>query len=386
MSTEHGVPATTTMRPLNRGKAIPGGHLPYHYDIHGLTTVASAVWLPELATFQSAEPIAEPNISVRIGKLPPMGGTAQSKRAGRSIRYAEGLGRVGFGADVQIHELNRIDILATPILKYSPHVLYTNLVEPILRWNFVEKGVTLVHGACIAYGDRAYMVTAKTDTGKTTTILRLLDEAVASNQNIAFISDDLTLVAPDGQVMSYPKPLTISNHTVAAVNTPMLTARERFFLPLQSRLHSRSGRRWALFLAKSRLPMATINTYVQLLVPPPKYHVDRLIPNVKVAQKATLAGLFVIERNGKGHVILGRQEAMEILLSNCDDAYGFPPYGALEAFLRTPSGQTDLRATERAIVTEAFQNLPATLLRSERLDWAQRIPAFINNAAPIPVT
>ena len=185
--------------------------------------------------------------------------------------------------------------------------------------------------------------------------------------------------------MSYPKPLTISNHTVAAVNKPMLTRRERLFLPLQSRLHSRTGRRWALTLARSKLPMATVNAIVQLLIPPPKYHVERLIPNVTVAQQAQLAGLFVIERDGRGDVALKRQEAMEILLNNCDDAYGFPPYGALEAFLRKPNGQ-DLRARERSIVTQAFQNLPATLLRSETLDWARRIPRFINDPLPTATT
>ena len=55
----------------------------------------------------------------------------------------------------------------------------------------------------------------------------------------------------------------------------------------QSRLHSRSGRRLAMVLAKTRLPAATINAIVQLLVPPPKYHVDRLVPDVQLAPEAT---------------------------------------------------------------------------------------------------
>ena len=82
-------------------------------------------------------------------------------------------------------------------------------------------------------------------------------------------------------MLSYPKPLTISLAYMVAVNAPLLTRRERMTLPIQSRLHSKSGRLFGLFLAKTRLPMATMNAVVQMLVPPPKYHVDRLVPYVK---------------------------------------------------------------------------------------------------------
>ena len=115
-------------------------------------------------------------------------------------------------------------------------MLYTNVVEPILRWTFASKGYALVHAACFADGDSAFMVTARTDTGKTTTTLKLLDHYPYS-----FLSDDLTIVCPDGRVLAYPKPLTISRHTVHAVKTPLLSRRERVKLIPQSRLHSRIG-------------------------------------------------------------------------------------------------------------------------------------------------
>ena len=65
-----------------------------------------------------------------------------------------------------------IDIVAAPMLRYSPHVLYTNVVEPTLRWCFVTRGYALAHCACIAVDGRAHLITARTDTGKTTTILK----------------------------------------------------------------------------------------------------------------------------------------------------------------------------------------------------------------------
>ena len=101
-------------------------------------------------------------------------------------------------------------------------------------------------------------------------------------------------------MLTYPKPLTISRHTVKAVKTPLLSRRERIGLIVQSRLHSRSGRRFALILARTHLPAATINAVVQMLVPPPKYHVERLVPGVEVAPEAHLAGMVVIQRGGEG--------------------------------------------------------------------------------------
>ena len=87
---------------------------------------------------------------------------------------------------------------------------------------FVERGYALVHGACLVDGDDAYLITARTDTGKTTTMLKLLDSLPYE-----FVSDDLTLVSPDGTVLPYPKPLTISSHTAACREAAQLNWFER---------------------------------------------------------------------------------------------------------------------------------------------------------------
>ena len=144
------------------------------------------------------------------------------------------------------------------------------------------------------------------------------------------------------------------------------------------RVQSRSGRRFAFILAKTHLPAATINAIVQLLVPPPKYHVERLVPGVDVAVEGRLAGMVVIERGGSGEVVLDEREALATLLSNCEDAYGFPPYSSIEGFLRRRNG-TDLRDVEREIVALALGGLPATLIRSETMDWWQHLPAVVSH-------
>ena len=377
----------------------------YSYDIHGIVTVTSEVRLPELQRFMVAEALSRPTIRVRIGHMrtpaagPHLNGHSPSTNGhgpsanghgpspngngslaalakgngnvARTLRYTEGFGALGFGVEIsQVGE--RVEVLAAPLLQRSPHVLYTNVVEPILRWTFASKGYALVHAACFADGDHAFMLTARTDTGKTTTTLKLLDHYPYS-----FLSDDLTIVCPDGKVLAYPKPLTISRHTVHAVQTPRLSRRERIKLIPQSRLHSRSGRRFAMLLATMRIPAATLNAVVQRLIPPPKYDIDRLIPSARVAPQAQIAGLVIIQRDEDFEKQLDTEEALEILMANCEDAFGFPPYSKIEAFLQGMHGE-DLKDTERMIVTQAFGSVPATLIASSTMDWWQRLPSVMS--------
>jgi putative flippase GtrA len=368
----------------------PGTDPPvFNYDVHGILSIASETRLPELERFIVGDLLEEPTLSVRIGKLKPAQGEdeiprltvtragveadpARSQRPPR-MRYTEGPGSLGFGVDISM--AGRIEIVASPLMRRSPHVLYTNVVEPILRWTVAERGYALVHGACVSDGDRAFLVTAGTDTGKTTTILKMLHEHPYS-----FMSDDLTLIAPDGRVLSYPKPLTISGHAVRSVRTSLLSRRERAALVLQSRLHSRSARRFAMLLAKTKMPAATINTIAQMLVPPPKYHVERLIPDAKVTPEAYLNGLVVIQRGGHGSEPLGNAEALEMLMRNCEDAFGFPPYSAIAGLLLS-NDREDLLRVEREIVASALSGVTATVMRSETMDWAVRMPAIVEDLA-----
>jgi dolichol-phosphate mannosyltransferase len=395
----------------------------YCYDIHGIVTITSDVRLPELARFRVDEVLLSPSIRVCMadsastfaasngsadGRLPeatipftnghkpngngathpgngatalvsgngavPSGngnGIGAAHLAGgalpRTLRYLEGRGGLGFGIEVKVVG-ERVLVLAAPLLERSPHVLYTNVVEPILRWLFASKGYALVHGACFADGESALMVTARTDTGKTTTTLKLLDRHPYS-----FLSDDLTILCPDGRVLAYPKPLTISQHTLHAVNAPMLSRRERIALVVQSRIHSRSGRRFAMVIARLRIPAATVNAVVQRIIPPPKYQIDRLIPTARIAPEARLTRLVVIERGHDRTEELDTEEAVNVLMANCEDAFGFPPYGHIEKFLQGFDG-TDLKSREREVVTIALSRIPASVLGSTTMDWWSALP------------
>ncbi len=142
------------------------------YDIHHILTITSDVALPELAAFRIPVAPEKPTVRVRLGNVDKIRDEA-TPIPERTVTYKESTGRHGFAIRLDLGR--NIDILASPYLKHSPHVLYTNAVEPVLRWAFVERGYALVHGACLSANGRAFLITARTDTGKTTTVLKTLD-------------------------------------------------------------------------------------------------------------------------------------------------------------------------------------------------------------------
>jgi hypothetical protein len=345
----------------------------FTYNIHNLITVFSESKLPELEPFRVETDFPNPTILVRIG-VPCETRPCREQRT--YMRYREVFGHLGFEVGIDLGET--IDVVVSPALRFSPHVLYTNVIEPLLRWTFVKKGFALVHGATIAFGDAAYLITARTDTGKTTTLLKILAYQRRNGDQAAFLSDDMTLVSSDGIALTYPKPLTISYHTLKAVQTDTLKFKERIMLPIQSRIHSKSGRKIAFFISKTNLPAATINMITQMLVPPPKYFVNRLVPKVKLAREANLSGMFIIERGQEDIVSVENKVALDILLQNCEDAYGFPPYEDLKKFLYLQNGN-DLREKECSIIRQAFGKLPVTIIRSNTMNWWAQIPSFVQN-------
>ena len=349
----------------------------YYYNIHDIIKVRSAKRLPELGYFAVTEPFDDPDINVMISSNP-----ADFKSL-NSINYDEVLGSYGFSIVINQSE-TRTDVIASPLIGLSPHVLYTNVVEALLRWMFVRKGYALMHGACLAKDGKAVFVTAQTDTGKTTTILHTLRENLGEMQ---FLSDDMTIVGRDGRVLNYPKPLTISLHTLRAVKAAPLTVLERMFLQVQSRLHSRGGRKAAMWLSKSLMPAATLNAIVQKVIPPPKYMVHRLIPKVTYVNEAKLSHIVLIERGSDYEATLNEDEKAKILVANAEDAYGFPPYPSLAHLVSQWHGE-DLHKAETAIVTEATRGLPAIHLRRSQFDWYKQIPRFVqetDNYVPVPV-
>lgn len=346
----------------------------YLYDIHGIIRVQSTHRLPELGYFRVDSLSAPADVIVTTTMRAPDSAASSASRPRKSVHYDDGLGRIGF--DINIEYGDAIQVTVSPLISCSPHVLYTNVIEPLLRWTFVQKGYVLIHAACLSFDGKAVLVTAKTDTGKTSTIIL----TAKNTPSCHFLSDDMTIVSRDGTVMSYPKPMTISFHTLNAAKTAPLPLLNRAALQIQSRLHSKSGRKVGLKLGNSKFPAATLNALVQMLIPPPKYMIDRLVPDVKFSEQARLTHAVVIERGPDAARNMSHDEIVQELSVNAEDAYGFPPYPVIGHLLYTWNGH-DLHEQERAIVSEALNGCEAELLRSANFGWWSRIPELVNTHA-----
>jgi dolichol-phosphate mannosyltransferase len=284
--------------------------------------------------------------------------------------YEEHLG--GLGANFRLEMGDTIRITAGPLLEHSPHVLYTNIVEALLRFLAVSKGRVLLHSACVQLGDTGIMLSARTDTGKTGTILRLIREEGAT-----FLSDDMTILDPSGTAHCFPKPLTISHHTLLAVDSQGLSKAEWRKLRLQSRLHSKEGRLFGMRLAQMNLPIMTFNAVTQAVVPPPKYDVDRLVP-CDVIREVEVTDLFIIERGENGMADVSREDALVELIENTDDAYGFPPFATLAPTLVVGGmDYEELRRRESELLDQALDVISVRRLARDDFGWPKEISAVL---------
>jgi dolichol-phosphate mannosyltransferase len=347
-------------------------YLTYRYDVAGVVKIGSQVMLPELEFFR-AQHIADGDvdIAVRVGDV---GNKRPRKRAAMIeslhptvIRYEEHFGRLGANFRARIDD--RITVDVGPLLARSSHVVYTNILEPLLRFVMVSRGRMLLHSACVELAGTGVMLSALTDTGKTGTVLRLLRE-----HGGRFLSDDMTVIDRNGNASWFPKPLTISAHTLRAVSADDLTRSEWRRLQIQSRLHSKGGRSIGMTLSRFNLPIMGINAITQMLVPPPKYTVDRLVP-CQMADATRVRELFIIERGTPRLADLDKSDALTQLLANTDDAYTFPPFRYLAPAINIGSQDyQELRAAERNILAGFLANVRVRTLASDSFGWADEIP------------
>lgn len=368
---------------------VPRNGRQYYYDIHGLVAIRSEVRLPELGYFQ-VEPFSRAaDITVRRGYVGArrMIPKVQATMSPGLFVYREHLGSVG--ANFRVDLDNRINVTVSPLLARSKHVVYTNVVEALLRFVLVNKGYMLLHSATVRLGEETIMLSAQTDTGKTGTILRLLQE---HPENSTFLSDDMTIINAQGEAWSFPKPLTISSHTMRAVNKHVLSLPRRLVLGIQSRIHSKDGRQFALLLARLNIPIIAINAITQILVPPPKYMIDQLVPTARYKDTGRVRQIFIIGRGPEDEEQLSHDEAMATLLANTEDAYGFPPFSIMERAITLRSRNlrkgkkqdiSFLRDRERAILSDFLSNMWVSRLTSPNFGWADVIPERVLQPAAV---
>jgi putative flippase GtrA len=357
----------TGVRPMTRKRS-------WRYDVHGIVRIVSQTPLPELERFEVPALLGEPDIEVVVSNR-GFGGLRRRVTVTEhdgEVTYVEQLGRFGFAAKIDIETLSRIQV--SKLLRRSPHVAYTNVVEPVVRWLMVRKGYILAHAACLQIDGHGVLITARTDTGKTTTCLKSIRE-----QGSGFVSDDMVIIDHEGRALSFPKPLTISSHTLHAVKGAPMPTLTRAALQIQGRIHSKFGRSVGMAIGNAHLPVATMSALVQMAVPPPKFHVDRLIPEAELVSALDLDRLVVIERGDALLRELDEEAAFEILSENTEDAYGFPPYPRIEGWFT--DGYVD---DERAIRRKLIARLESVHLRTPDRNWYERLPQLAAGIA-VPV-
>jgi dolichol-phosphate mannosyltransferase len=353
----------------------------YQYDVHGIIRITSTVNLPELAAFNVTHRV-EPDIVIRrklLGGGPRLH-VATVKGPDGVIRYREHFGALSAAFDASIGE--RVELDANWLLTWSHHVLYTNMVEPLLRFWLVSRGYVLLHCAAIDAERGAVIMSAETDTGKTSTVLRLLMQ-----RSWGFISDDMAILTAGGEILSYPKPMTLSSHTMSAVNDQALPRADRVMLAIRSRVHSKEGRSAGHALGRLNVPIVTINAWVQLLVPPPKYHVQSLI-DCDMTDRAPIDSVILMER---GTPPLAEVPSFELtvdrLIENTDDAYTFPPFAAFAPMITF--GELDyaaLRSRERRLLETAVAKAWRVRVRVVGHNWSELIPSLVEwHRAQLPI-
>ena len=366
------------------GVASAARDFPYRYDLHGFASVASQVELRELTHFRAESLFGGADIEIRVGGVGamPRRKIAVVESPG-VLSYEEHLGRLG--ANFRLDIRDRIRVTVAPLLARSPHVVYTNVVEALLRFVLASRDLALLHSATLDIAGRGVMLSARTDTGKTFTILRMLRE-----QGGVFFSDDMSIIASDGRVFAYPKPLTISHHTLRAVDQELHTSLERAALVLRSSIHSKRGRGAGMRLARLNLPIMSINAVTQVLVPPPKYAIERLVP-CRIGVSTRVNHLFLIGRGPRSDELVGSAGALQALIENTDDAYGFPPFQSFaSAIALGGEDYSALRSRERAILQRMLHGVRAQRMVRDDFSWADDIPRILRahgslSAVPDPV-
>ncbi|MHA6758182.1 hypothetical protein [Streptacidiphilus sp. PAMC 29251] len=120
-----------------------------------------------------------------------------------------------------------------------------------------------------------------------------------------------------------------------------------------------------------------INALTQIMIPPPKYTVDRLVP-CRLGSSTQVQELFVIQRGAPRLADIDHADAVEQMLANTEDAYGFPPYRYLAPAITVDGLNHDqLKAREREILEGFLSGVRTRALASDSFGWADEIPRLL---------
>jgi dolichol-phosphate mannosyltransferase len=318
-----------------------------------------------------------------IGKAPSLKRKVIVNQSAQHINltYTEHFG--SFGAQFAIVFMNnKIEVSVNRVISTSWHVLYVNLVEPLLRFLFVSKGYLLLHSACVAKRvDGAILISAPPDTGKTTTVLKCME------RDFALLSDDMTILSLPNQALCFPKPMTISSHTYKTAITVSSAGDSRkvrsLGLQIRSIIHSKRGRMMMRKLGGLNVPIFTLNAIGQKIFRPPKYKVDDLLSGPRIINNSKICSTIFLEVGDQTKELprptenITTEAAVEKAIQNSDDAFLFPPYKEILRYLRINGKSADqLLKAERTMLEELFSSVNCTIMKRDDRSWYRDIMAI----------
>lgn len=343
-----------------------------YYDIHGLLAIASQIPLHDLEHFRVTSEPEKIDLLLRVDRH----GTPS--RVPNAICYDEHLGRFGFGLTVIPGDFT--EIVVAPLLETSPSFLYTNIVEPIIRWMLAFRGFTLARAGAVRFPndmgiapDRlpAILVTGRPDLGYGL-------GRICREEAMEFMGDDRIIIGRDKKVYSFPKPVTASREMLPEDTR---STRSAIALRMQRLLYSKPIRRLGLFLSERNLPAATVNTYLQRIIPQPKYPLDELVSGLTYGDQALPESLVLLEKGEIGQTPLPLEVAINRLQEPGERAYGFRPYPLLVAELSHWEGR-DWAEAERQILRDGLASCQILLWQHPHEAWWESItPALRDRPA-----
>lgn len=277
------------------------------YNLHDLLTIESPIVLPDLVAFQVASPPEKIDLRLRLDRH----GTPRRTRD--TIAFDDGLGRLGFGVTVYPFD-GYAEVVASPLVQRSPAVLFSNIIEPLIRWLLLERRALLVQAGGVV--EETGGVTIISHPERPVIVQRVYKYAAAvSGRQV--LSPAQLIVSEGGEVYSFTKPLKVRQ----ALNRPWMRR-------LGARL-----RGWGL-------PVATIYTLGQWLWPPqvtgepPAAPAPGWITRIDAGSEIDFDGM------------------ADTILENSRDPYGFP----LLTLLAERAG-VDFHQIEREILESAISRL-----------------------------
>ena len=358
----------------------------YYYNIHDIIKINSGVYLQELEYFDTKE-IRDPDITLNVESFSD--DPVMSKfRSGRklitenyppenssyTIKYTEHFGTSGAQFKIDINN-DRINIFINKLIASSKHVIYVNLIEPILRFLFLAKGFILLHSACMSTpNNNGFFLSAPPDTGKTTTVIKCV------KKGYSFLSDDMTIIRLPNEAICFPKSMTISSHTYKTAVDAQSSSENgetsnKFGMRIRSIVHSKGGRSFMHKLADHNVPIFTINTIGQSKVKPPKYHIKDIIKDTKIKDKTIANFLFFLEKGDEEKIErISTDMALKRAIENSDDAFLFPPYSDLIKYVII-NGQSakELLSKEENALKIILEKIECYVLKSGSRNWANML-------------